>query len=89
MRNNHTAGTALMFLTGLAAGGAAALLFAPQTGKRTRRQITRKAEDARDYLEDLGEDLIERGRGLVEQSHKIARRRTKFIGAAEKILNQA
>lgn len=89
MRNNHTAGTALMFLTGLAAGGAAALLFAPQTGKRTRRQITRKAEDARDYFEDLGEDLIEKGRGLVERGHEIARRRAKPTGAAEKILSQS
>lgn len=48
------------FLAGAVLGGALALLFAPQSGKETRRQIRRKARDLRDMAEDGLEDLGER-----------------------------
>ena len=44
-----------------AIGAGVALLFAPQSGQRTRRLIRRKAER---YIQDAGDDVAEKTRGL-------------------------
>ncbi len=57
--------TAFSFVVGLALGAligaGAALLMAPQSGRRTRRRIARTAEDwsdtARDRLQDATDDV--------------------------------
>jgi|SRR3954466_9300064 gas vesicle protein len=47
------AGTALAFLfIGLGIGALSALLFAPQSGEKTRKLIRRKYENALDTVED-------------------------------------
>jgi gas vesicle protein len=46
-----------VFSLGVAAGAAAALIYAPQTGERTRKQLRRHLEDASDYLKDASDDL--------------------------------
>ncbi len=46
-------GMSLTFLfIGLGVGAAVALLFAPKSGKQTRRALRRKYEDARDVVDD-------------------------------------
>lgn len=40
------------FGVGVAAGAALALIYAPQSGARTRRQIRRSFDQASDYLSD-------------------------------------
>jgi len=58
-------GTALTFLfIGLGIGALSALLFAPQSGEKTRKIIRRKYEDALDTVEDWTEqagDMWEKG----------------------------
>jgi len=50
-------GTALTFLfIGLGIGALSALLFAPQSGEKTRKIIRRKYKDAVDAVEDFAED---------------------------------
>ncbi|MGZ8378161.1 MAG: YtxH domain-containing protein [Gemmatirosa sp.] len=44
-------------LIGLAVGAGVALLFAPQPGIETRRQISRRARDARDRALDVADDV--------------------------------
>jgi len=58
----------MWLLIGAAAGAGIALLYAPKTGKDTRRLIRRRAEDARDALTEKGEDLLEAGRGAYRRS---------------------
>ena len=53
-----------MLFIGLAAGAQVALLLAPTTGKEMRRSLRRKYEDAREVMEDIGEqagDWIDKG----------------------------
>ncbi len=64
-----------VFAIGVAAGAAVALLYAPQSGEKTRRQVRRKLEDASDYVRDTADTISERagkaykvGRGAVEDA---------------------
>jgi gas vesicle protein len=47
------------FGVGAAAGAALALLYAPQTGERTRRQLRRNYEDASDYVRNTASNVGE------------------------------
>ena len=55
---------ATSFLVGLAVGAGIALLFAPQSGEETRRQLKRRARRAanvaRDAAGDLSENMVDR-----------------------------
>ena len=56
------------FLLGAVVGAAAALLYAPKTGKETRAHLKKLTED---FVEDAGEvsaDLKKRGRQFVADS---------------------
>jgi gas vesicle protein len=46
-----------VFSLGVAAGAAAALIYAPQTGEKTRKQLKRNLQDASDYIKDTSEDI--------------------------------
>jgi gas vesicle protein len=69
-RNNGD--TLVWFLVGAAMGASVALLYAPQSGDRTRRMIGRKLADGREVLEDQGSELLEKSRELFEKGRKVA-----------------
>ena len=46
-----------VFSLGVAAGAAAALIYAPQTGEKTRKQLKQNLQDASDYVKDTSDDL--------------------------------
>lgn len=46
-----------IFAIGAAAGAAVALIFAPQSGEKSRRQLKRSFRDAGEFIEDFGQDL--------------------------------
>ena len=56
-----------VFAIGVAAGAAVALVYAPQSGERTRKQLRRKIEDAGDYLKDASETLGEHAEKVVKR----------------------
>jgi gas vesicle protein len=45
------------FGVGVAAGAALALIYAPQSGARTRRQIKRTINDAGDYIKETADTV--------------------------------
>ena len=69
-RNNGD--TLVWFLVGAAVGAGVALLYAPQSGDRTRRLLGRKLADGRDVLSEQGSDLLEKSRDLFEKGRKVA-----------------
>ncbi|MDP8991206.1 MAG: YtxH domain-containing protein [Acidobacteriota bacterium] len=69
-RNNGD--TLVWFLIGAAMGASVALLYAPQSGDRTRRLLGRKLADGRDALSEQGSELLEKSRDLFEKGRKVA-----------------
>ncbi len=73
------------FGIGVTAGAAIALLYAPQTGARTRKQLRRSVADAGDYLEDAGDYLKAQAEHLSDEAQKaIQRARGQVDQAVEK-----
>lgn len=75
---------------GAAAGAAVALIYAPQSGARTRRQIRRGLEDAGDYIKEAAETIggraekcVKQGKNVVEMVTDTA---TSAYGAARKVM---
>ena len=62
-------------LFGAVIGAGVALLMAPDSGRRTRRKISRAADDARHYAEDRWDDLTEDVRDRVGEAMEGAKRR--------------
>ena len=69
-RNNGE--SLVWFLIGAAAGASVALLYAPQSGDRTRRLLGRKFAEGREALEAQGSELLEKSRELFEKGRKVA-----------------
>ena len=70
---------AARYCTWLAAGvigAGVALLFAPQSGQRTRRLIRRTAER---YIQDAGDDVAEKTRDLYFRSKQAADGRARRL----------
>jgi gas vesicle protein len=64
----------IAFGLGVAAGSAVALLYAPQTGDRTRRQLKKNINDGVDYLEDAAAYLKEQADYLSKEAQKTIKR---------------
>jgi gas vesicle protein len=74
------------FGIGVTAGAAIALLYAPQTGVKTRKQLRKGVEDASDYLEDAANYLKEQAERLSKETEK-ALKRTR--GQVERTVDRA
>jgi len=74
------------FITGAIIGATAAILFAPKSGKETRRYLSDKAQAGREAVEtagqdiaDVSRDMFERGRKLVEDAADLFERGRKLV----------
>jgi len=74
------------FLTGAFIGAAAAILYAPQSGKDTRKLISEKTQQGREAVESAGQDIadaskdmFERGRKLVDDAADLFERGRKLV----------
>lgn len=89
-----TTGT-LMLIAGGLIGAGLALLYAPQSGPKTRRKLLRYAEkvqneaeelfrDTTDSLSEVMEDLTERSADLIERSGEVTQEwRQQLLSAME------
>ena len=60
----------IAFGLGVSAGAAVALLYAPQPGIKTRRQLRRNIDEGVDYLEDAAAYLKEQAENLSKEAQK-------------------
>jgi len=74
------------FITGAVIGATAAILYAPKSGKETRKYIADRTQEGREAVEtagdnvvDAGKELFERGRKLVEDAAELFERGRKLV----------
>jgi gas vesicle protein len=71
MSENNVGNNLLYFLAGMAAGAVGALLFAPQSGEKTRKLLNKKADEGREYLREKGEEIREQAEEYVEKGKEL------------------
>ena len=80
----------IAFGLGVSAGAAVALLYAPQPGAKTRKQLRRNFDDGIDYLEDAAAYLKEQAENLSKEAQKtIKRTKGQVEDAVEKVTDAA
>ncbi len=61
-----------VFSLGVAAGAAAALIYAPQSGEKTRKQLKRNFQDASDYVKETSDDLSKQATRVDQTTKTVA-----------------
>lgn len=77
---------ALLLLTGMVLGAGVALLIAPQSGERTREDITRYAKKARRRVEGAAGEFAENVSGMVDD---IERRSEDLLGQGKVLAKES
>lgn len=81
----NSKGVWIAFSIGVAAGAAVALLYAPQSGVRTRRQLKKNLDEGVGYLEDAAAYLREQAENLSAEAQKtIQRTRGQMEGVVDR-----
>jgi len=65
------AGRVAWFLTGAVIGATVAVLFAPKSGKETRKMIGHSTQRGREAVTDTSRDVVEAGREMYERGRKL------------------
>ena len=78
----------IWFLAGAAIGSTIALLYAPQSGEKTRKLIGRKARESREALSESGQDLLEKGRELYDKGRRVAEDAAEMIERGRKLVER-
>jgi gas vesicle protein len=76
MRNDDMSAKGFIFAfgLGLTAGAVVALLYAPQPGAKTRRQLKKNIDEGVDYLEDAADYLKEQAETFRKEAIKAIER---------------
>jgi gas vesicle protein len=90
MSNENSVGTAIgWFICGAVLGAGAALLWAPEAGKHTRRKLARQAQRGRQSLMDSGTDAISKGRELFERGRELAEEAAEMFERGRKVAEKS
>jgi len=89
MAQEDSGSNIVWFVAGAAVGAAIALLFAPATGKETRRLLSRKTEEGRAALAEQGRAVMDRGRDLYEKGRKVADEAAEMFERGRKLAENA
>ena len=81
-RGYSGAAVALGFILGGALGACLAVLFAPESGRRTRERLRDLAADVRDKTIDLSEDFRDKAEDVVERGREVFEEKKSILSAA-------
>ncbi len=81
-RGFSAASVALGFILGGVLGASLALLFAPESGRRTRERLRDMAADVRDKTIDLSEELRDKAEDAMERGRKVYEEKKSILSAA-------
>ena len=65
--NGNVGGVLVAFMAGVVIGAGVALLYAPQTGKETRRMLAKKAGELKDEAEEIMEDTLDKSKKILRE----------------------
>jgi gas vesicle protein len=74
------------FLTGAAIGAAVALLYAPKSGRDTRRYLRKRADEGREALADAGKEIRDRSREIYDKGREIAEEAGELLERGRKLV---
>jgi gas vesicle protein len=81
-RGFSAAAVALAFILGGTLGASLAMLFAPESGRRTRERLRDLAADMRDRTLDLSEDLRDKAEEAIERGREVLDEKKSILSAA-------
>jgi gas vesicle protein len=82
----NNGGNLVWFIAGAAVGASIALLYAPQSGKETRRLIKKKTREGREALAESAGDLMDKGRELYEKGLRVADEAAEMIERGRRLV---
>jgi len=96
MSDRDTMTKVLIFAAGVTVGAALALLFAPKSGKETRRFLAKKAEASGEYVTDKAreltrhaEEVVGKGKELLDkQKERLTEALETSVQAARDVLGR-
>ncbi len=65
--SNNVGGVLVAFMAGIVVGAGVALLYAPQSGKETRKMLAKKANEFKDEAEEIVDDVLETGKKVLKE----------------------
>jgi len=74
------------FLTGAVVGAAVALLYAPKSGKDTRKYLTRKAEQGKQAVAGTSKDVVDASREMFDRGRKLVDEAAGLFDHARKMV---
>jgi gas vesicle protein len=86
MANNENGSGVVWFLAGATVGASIALLFAPKSGKDTRKYLTKTTEKSKEALAESGKELVERGKDLYDRGRAIADEAAELFERGRKLV---
>jgi len=72
----------MWFLAGLGLGALVGVLYAPRSGRETRDQLMRSAEEGRDWARERARDARDQANQWVERGKDVVRAQKDQIGSA-------
>ncbi len=83
---DHRGEKFVWMLAGLGLGAGIALLFAPYTGRETRRRLTRIAEDGKERLTESGQEILDKSKQVIERGRAVVDEALDFVERGRRVL---
>lgn len=83
---DETYGRFAWFLTGAIIGATIAVLYAPKSGKDTRKYIGDVTQASRDAVTDTGKDIVDAGREMFDRGRKLVEDAADLFDRGKKLV---